>query len=397
MSIRQYPQFLRYWIGDTASLWAGNAFQVALYWTLASYAHGAQELGWLSFFSTAPVLGGGPIVAGLFQRFGIRRVMVADFWMRSGVYAALAFWLTWHGFSHLWFIDGASTLWGLTFIANTSGGPSLWPRLLPETNLPLAMKLEQTGWNISAVGGSLTGGLLAMVLPLKTLALIVSGIFFLAGLNLAVLFLPPQGAPQAIHEAHASFRPWSLVRSDMRLWAPLHVFWLSNFGAGDLVVVQPIMVHKWHAPALAYALLESLSALMGTVGTWFWPRRRSTRPLLTRLWLMQTVAGLALAGYWIGIMHPLWAFVGITVNAAMAGGTSIFVMQLRFGAIPEEHRAVVLTHIRTLLQAAGPLGALAAGQWLAHHTLGPAIGGAVLISVVPSMGLLGATWWWTIG
>ena len=74
---------------------------------------------------------------------------------------------------------------------------------------------------------------------------------------------------QQIRE-HAALRPWSLVRTDVRLWAPLLVFWLSNLGAGDLTVVEPVMVHAWHAPAFFfYGLLGAVGALMATVGAWF--------------------------------------------------------------------------------------------------------------------------------
>ncbi len=51
MFIGQYPQFLRYWFGDTASAGWGNAFKVALYWTLATpgvlanfFCHGFDSL-----------------------------------------------------------------------------------------------------------------------------------------------------------------------------------------------------------------------------------------------------------------------------------------------------------------------------------------------------------------
>lgn len=101
MSIRQYPRFLRYWIGDTmVSLWS-QAFQVALFWTIASHSHGAQELGWLSFWSTFLVLAGGPLVAQLFARYGVRRIMVADLGVRSMAYAVLGLWLHGHGIHHL--------------------------------------------------------------------------------------------------------------------------------------------------------------------------------------------------------------------------------------------------------------------------------------------------------
>lgn len=390
MSILQYPQFLRYWIGDTASTWCSTAFQVALYWTLAIHSHGAQELGWLSFWSTAPVLVGGPIVARLFPHFGVRPVMVADFGLRGGVYGALAVWLTWHGAGQGdWFIYTGSAAMGLTFIANASGGPSFWPRLLPAADLPLAMKWEQTGWNVSAVGGSITGGLLAMTIPLPQLALAASVIFLVAGLNLGTLPVRSGQKAEKAHESRRSpFHPWSIVRADVRLWAPLLVFWWSNLGSGDLTVVEPVMIHDWHAPAFFYGLLGATGAIMATVGAWFWPNRRSRRPMLTRLWLMETLAGLAILGYWVGLSDPAWAFIGNIVSAGLAGGTSVMVLQLRFDALPEDIRAVVLTHIRTVLHTAGPLGALIAGQWIGHHPIGPAIGVAVLLSVVPSFGLL---------
>lgn len=225
-----------------------------------------------------------------------------------------------------------------------------------------------------------------MAMPLSALALVAGGIFLLAGLNLATLSLPPHSVPSRL--GHSALRPWSLIRADVRLWAPLLVFGLSNLGAGDLTVVEPVMVHGWHAPAFFYGLLGALGSLMGTVGAWFWPRRQSPRPMLTRLWLMETAAGLAIAGYWVGLTHPVWAFLGDMVSAGLAGGTAVLVMALRFDALAEDRRAVVLAHIRTVLQAAGPIGALMAGQWLGHHRLGPAIGAAVLLSVVPSLGLL---------
>ena len=227
-----------------------------------------------------------------------------------------------------------------------------------------------------------------MAVPLSALALIAGGIFLVAGLNLAALSLPPHGMPSSSESGHSVVRPWSLVRADVRLWAPLLVFWLSNLGAGDLTVVEPVMVHDWHAPAFFYGLLGALGALMGTVGAWFWPSRQSVRPMLTRLFIMETVAGLGIIGYWVGVSHPVVAFVGMIVSTGLAGGTSVMVMQLRFEALPEGTRPVVLAHIRAVLQAAGPIGALVAGQWLGHHRMGPAIGAAVLLSVVPSMGLL---------
>lgn len=388
MSMWQYPQFLRYWIGDIVSTWWGNAFQVALYWTLASHIHGAQQLGWLSFWSTAPVLGGGPIVARSFHRLGVRAVMVADFCARAGVYGVLAAWLAWHGLGDIWAIDGASAALALTFIANASGGPSLWPRLIPETNLPIAMKLEQTGWNVAAVGGSITGGLLAMVWPLSVLALVAGAIFLGAGLNLGTLSLPPPGIEGSRPSSPLAQGPWSLIRTDVRLWGPLVVFWLSNVAAGDLTVVEPVMVHHWHAPAFFYGLFGAFGALMGTVGAWFWPSRPSRRPILRRLWIMEAAAGLAIMGYWVGVSQPVWAFLGDIISAWLAGGTAVLVMQLRFEALVEESRPAVLAHIRMVLQSAGPIGALLAGQWIGHYPMRPAIGAAVLLSVVPSLGFL---------
>ncbi len=85
--------------------------------------------------------------------------------------------------------------------------------------------------------------------------------------------------------------------------------------------------------------------------------------MLTRLWLMEIVAGLAIAGYGVGLSHPVWAFVGDIVSAGLAGGTAVLVMELRFEALAADRRAVVLAHIRTVLQAAGPIGALMTGQW----------------------------------
>jgi MFS family permease len=389
VSIWQYPQFLRYWIGDTAAAWWGSGLQVALYWTLAARAHGAQELGWLSFWSTAPVFAGGPIAARLFDRFGVRPVMVADFGVRAGVYASLGVWLAWSGLRHTWFIDAGSAVLGLTFIANASGGPGLWPRLVPERGLPTAMKLEQTGRNLAVVGGALTGGLLVMAVPLQWLALSASAIFLAAGLNVAALSVPPlKGQKNDVEQGRAPVRPWSLMRADARLWGPLLVFWMSNLGAGGLAVVEPVMVHDWRAPAFYYGLLGAVGALMSTVGAWFWPSRQSWRPMLTRVWLMETVAGLAIGGYWAGLSHPGLAFLGMVVSAGLAGGTAVMVMQLRFEALSEDMRAVVLAYMRTVLYTAGPIGAVVAGQWIGHHPLGPAIGAAVVLSVIPSVGLM---------
>ncbi len=103
-----------------------------------------------------------------------------------------------------------------------------------------------------------------MTVPLSMLALITGGIFLIAGLNLAALSLPPHRVPSSSESKKSPMRPWSFVRSDVRLWAPLLVFWLSNHGSGDLAVVEPFMVHDWHAPAFFYGLMGALGAALKT-------------------------------------------------------------------------------------------------------------------------------------
>lgn len=271
-------------------------------------------------------------------------------------------------------------------MAQSSGGPGLWPQLIAESFLPTAMKFEQTGWNVAALTGSTLGGALVMVLPLAWVAGITSVVFLASAVNLSLVSMMDHQL--STKRPTLTVRPSTIIFGDVRLWGPLIVFWMSNIGGGVLMVVEPLMVQQWRATGVVYGLLGALGAIMATVGAWFWPGRPSHRPLLHRVLLMEVVAGITMWGYWWGIAMPFWAFFGAGLSAGLAGGTSVMVMQLRFNVLDVDLRPIVLTYLRMLLQAAGPIGAVLAGAFLQHHGLKSAIMAVVTISIVPSVVLL---------
>jgi len=396
MPLWQFPQFVRYWIGDVLVAWASQTVQVALYWVLAGGPHGPAQLGVLSFCSMAPVIIGGPIVVRLFQRIGIRPLMVADLVARALAYGGCSIWILeqHHEIIHTaipFYI--ASAISGVSFMATTAGGPNLWPRLVPKDQLTQVMSLEQIGWNIASVGGSLTGALLINIIPLDAILIGASGLFLLGGLNLITVRLSSSRSQHPPLGPTESTRPLSMIQHDPRIWIPLVVFWFSNLAVGGVMIIEPLIIHRWRAPSDFYGVLMGLEAIAAIIGAWFLPKITRTRNLLSRILWMELIAGMLWMGITQAIHHPFLLYVGVIGAAGVSGGTSVLVQRLRFDLIEEQHRPALLTYIRTWLHIPGPVGALLAGIFLSAHSLTTLAWLLVACATIPSALFLGSPQW----
>ncbi len=386
------PAFARYWTGDTAVRLVDELTAVAILWYLAAYGHSARELGWYAFWTAAPVLAGGPLMATLFRRFPVRTIMVGDFAIRSLRYGVLAVALAAArpGTVHWIWFDMAAAAQALVFMATAAGGPALWPQVVPGPLLKHAMQAEQIGWNIAAVLGPLAAGLVMQRLGLWIILATASALLALAAWNLAQVSLNA-GTRTPVAPLRTSRRVTArevsrIMRAHPPLWQSTALFWSLNFVQGFLWVLWPLLAHAfWNSPGMLYTALLTTQAVGTLSGSVLLPTVVRRPILLQRILLTESLAGMAMILVLLGLRHPQWAFIAVFVSACLGGSSPFWAMQIRFHATTTEERPVVMTYIRTALQTAGPLGGLLAGFAWHSQRAGILVSGAALTLTLPPL------------
>ena len=297
---RDYRNLL---LGQVVSSTGTQMQQVAVVWQLYLFTRSPLALGLLGFFRIAPVvvfaLGGG-VVADAVDR---RRLMLVTQALMASVSAVLAI------ATHLG-VASPALLYGMVAVAGTAvafdnpARQALVPLLVPMDELPRALSLTFTGWQVATIAGPAIGGALLAwrgVAPIY----VIDAASFLAviGALLAMRYrAPPRQSPVglgALREGLAFLRRTPIIRTTMLL-----DFFATFFGGSMLLM--PIFADQLlrvgpRGLGLLYAAQPAGAAIAGAVlATRSLPRRQGAAVL----WSV-VAYGVAIAIFGLSRSFPL--------------------------------------------------------------------------------------------
>jgi MFS family permease len=348
-------------LGSTIGTWMQKYAQGLLVYDLTQSKF---YLGLDDFLSQLPILLFMLIGGVIADRHDRRRLLTGSQYVQAFSAFALAL-LVWTGQVTVWHV------FALSFIAGCGqafGGPayqSLIPSLVPRKDLPNAIALNSTQFNLSRVLGPAGGAAVLATLPMAW-CFGVNGIsFFLVVLALAALRLPPHQPSSERRALGAELKSGLDYVRDSRLMFTLTVLVvISTFLAMPILTMLPAFANEvLTGGGTAETRLSMLMAAqgLGAIAGALIVGSIGDRPHMGR-WLLGVQVGLGLLigafalSTWLPLSLVLLFFGGMFFMALFS--ISFSVVQL---TVPEKLRGRVVSIYMVALRGGGPLGGLAAG------------------------------------
>jgi len=349
-------------LGSTIGTWMQKFAQSLLVYQLTASTF---YLGLDEFLSQLPILMLMLIGGVIADRYDRRRLLTWSQYAQAFsafALAALVFWdyvTIWHVFA-LSFVSGC---------AQAFGGPayqSLIPSLVPRRELPNAIALNSTQFNLSRVLGPMGGTAVLLWLGMAACFFLNGLSFFFVVIALALIRTTPpvpSGERRAIVDELKSGLDY--VRHQRLILTLTVLVTIGTFLAMPLITMLPAFAHTVLADAggtpetrLSFLMAcQGLGAitgalLIGTIGRF----RHMGRTLLGVQALMGLLIALFALSRTPALSYLLIFFCGIAFMALFSMSFSI--VQL---SVPEHLRGRVVSIYMVAARGGGPLGALAAG------------------------------------
>jgi MFS family permease len=349
-------------LGSTIGTWMQKFAQSLLVYQLTASTF---YLGLDEFLSQLPILMLMLIGGVIADRYDRRRLLTWSQYAQAFsafALAALVFWdyvTIWHVFA-LSFVSGC---------AQAFGGPayqSLIPSLVPRRELPNAIALNSTQFNLSRVLGPMGGTAVLLWLGMAACFFLNGLSFFFVVIALALIRTTPPvptGERRAIVDELKSGLDY--VRHQRLILTLTVLVTIGTFLAMPLITMLPAFAHTVLADAggtpetrLSFLMAcQGLGAitgalLIGTIGRF----RHMGRTLLGVQALMGLLIALFALSRTPALSYLLIFFCGIAFMALFSMSFSI--VQL---SVPEHLRGRVVSIYMVAARGGGPLGALAAG------------------------------------
>ena len=335
--------------GDAAS-W------VALVAYALGPAHGSVAT--LAVLYTAPVAVGGLVAGWALDRYDRRWLLIADSVARAAVFATIPLAVAWGGLTDIQ-IYLVAAVYGLLKMTSLAGFPSLIPELVPPGQLMAANALESVSFGIAGLVGAVGAGIaVATVGPGYVVAFDVLSYLLFAACLVGVR--TTRNEPARRRRGGGLGPVLRLVARDPVLRATTVMFVLFNIGEGALLVVLPERAVDYGLGPGGYGYLfaavtggELLAALV--LLRWSW--RLSLTGSVVVAALVAAVAVLAVLA-----PSPSVAVVGLVALGGCAAGMTTWAQTLRMAAAPAGVHGRLFALLRTVMQAAPPLGAVLAAR-----------------------------------
>ncbi len=371
--------FRLFWTGAFVSNMGSWIQTIALNWLVLQLTNSPLALGVVSFAGTVPILAFS-LVGGVYVDRTDRRRLLRITQSLLLVLAVVLAGLTWINLIRIEHIVAISLLTGIVTAMNAPAWQAFIVDLVDQSDLPTAIALNSTQFNLSrVVGPSLAGVLLATIGA--------AGCFFLNGLS----FLAVVGALVVIHPRQATRKVevgglWKRLRAGLAYATRqpvvrpliLQTSILTIFGF-PYALLMPVMAQQvLGLGASGYGAMMSatgLGAIVGSLSVATWGRRvaRGRLLLVGELGFSACLVGFSLARSFVAAIACLGALgFGMIVYMTNAN-TAIQIVT------PDELRGRVMSIWTLVSFGMTPVGSLLAGaiaeRWGAPVALG--LGGVV--------------------
>jgi MFS family permease len=387
-----YRDFRLLWTGMTLSALGDSMSLVALLWLVYQTSGSVRQLGWFVATYTAPVAVGGLVAGSVLDRFDRRAVLLADNLIRGAAFAIVP--LLYHaGALALWHLYLVAVLFALFKMLPLAGVPAMIPQLVQASELDSANALESIGYGVATLAGPAAAAILLTRLNGADMVA-VDAATYLAFAALLWRMRPPTRHPSsdpAPPRAGAGVRPaLRFVIGQPAIVATTVMFMLFNVGFGIILVLLPVYAHTVLAAgagAFGFGVLSSALAGGELAGSAAAGMVASRWPLGRAIALSQFAAGALLLGLTALPQLP-GAVALLGLSGFCSGPLTVWAQTLRMRLIPAHLRGRVFGLLRTGMQAAPPLGGIAASMLLAGPGLRQAVlATALLIGVPGAVGL----------
>jgi MFS family permease len=414
-----HRDFRLVWTGMTLSALGDSMSLVALLWLVYQTSGSVQQLGWFVATYTAPVAVGGLVAGSVLDRFDRRVVLIADNLIRGAAFGIVP--LLYHARAlALWQLYLVAALFALLKMLPLAGVPAMIPQLVPPTELDSANALESIGYGLATLAGPAAAGILLTRLHGADVVAVDAATYLVFAALLWRSRLPARddypGLAPAAQGIGADANIEAAVTTDVgavtggegepggvgagvlpalrfvigqpAILVTTVMFMLFNVGFGIILVLLPVYartVLAGGAGASGFGLLSSALAggeLAGSAAAGMVPARW---PLGRAIALSQLAAGGFLLGL-VGLPQLPGAVAFLALSAFCTGPLTVWAQTLRMRLIPAHLRGRVFGLLRTGMQAAPPLGGLAASLLLAGPGLRLAVLAAALLIGVPGAG-----------
>jgi MFS family permease len=375
-------------LGSTIGTWMQNYAQA---WLVFDMTKSNFYLGLDTFLAQLPVLLFMLIGGVVADRYDRRRLLTGSQYVQMfSAFTLTALILSGH--VQVWYIFILSFVSGC---GQAFGGPayqSMIPQLVPRRDLPNAIALNSTQFNLSRVLGPTAGGIvLALVGTAGCFAL--NGLsFFFVVFALASLHLPPHTPPAARRALGEELRSGLQYVRDNRLIMTLTVLvFVSTFLTMPILTMLPsfatnVLTDSARAPQTRLSMLlacQGLGSILGalTIGS-FGRFKHMGRVLLT----VQVVLGLLIVLFaqsrTLSLSLGLLFVLGVFFMAVFS--ISFSLVQL---TAPDHLRGRVVSIYMVALRGGWPIGSLVAGamadKFSAPHVM--AVNGLLLSAVAAGL------------
>ena len=392
----RHRNYRLYWSGQMISLLGSEMQAIGQDWLVLQLTHSGLQLGVVGALQFLPVLLFS-LFGGVFaDRWPKRQVLL--FTQSAAMLQALVLWgLLATGTIQLWHIYILALLLGITTSLDQPTRSAFVVEMVGRNDLPNAIALNSSLWNLMRVVGPALGGFLIAISGVKLLFLL-NALSFLAVLGGLTLMNIDELHGQAHQRADASERQntWQRLREGLAyVWKTPAVLLLILvvglvllFGANYSVVLPLFATDVLHVGAAGFGLLSAALGV-GSLLSALWLAWGNQQPTIRRVLIGTLAFGVLEAAFAISHLYPLSLLLiaGMGVAETIFGAQAITALQT---VAPDHLRGRVNSVYILFFTGSIPPGYLLAG-WLSTF-YGASIG--LLICALLCLLVTGAGWVW---